>query len=273
MIRRTRHITQRPEYFRLNPNHELSQGLVFAGLGRFPGGYRYDDTTESLWGGGHPGALVVGAGDSAAGKWAMENGRTGASFDGVNDYIGFSLPDISMPLPVSVSCWFQVSALRPAYSLIRRPLSGGGKRGLLEISTATGNPLTHNWDNNEFGLATGLNISANEWHFACAVIRTNGVYLRLDSDIYQDSANNSNNTIGGAWQIFANTDDSRYLGGKAADVAIWCNHALTDAEISILANPADPMLDGWIVPPGRAVFPATVATTNRLRRLLLTGAY
>lgn len=74
---------ERPDYFTLNPDSTLAQGLVAFYGGRFAGGDRCDDATESLWGGGNPGTLT-GFDDPGA-AWGRENGRACVTFDGTDD--------------------------------------------------------------------------------------------------------------------------------------------------------------------------------------------
>ena len=77
--------SQRPKNFRINPNHQLAKGLVFAGLGLNPGTPRYYDSSV-----GQKANHGTSAQADQATKWSMRNGRQALYFDGTDDLLNLS---------------------------------------------------------------------------------------------------------------------------------------------------------------------------------------
>ena len=66
-------LSQRPEWFTLNPESPLHRGLVFAGLGRVHGAGNYFDSSPYR----NHGTLTgyTGAGNTPANRWSKALGR------------------------------------------------------------------------------------------------------------------------------------------------------------------------------------------------------
>ena len=98
----------RPPTFWIDRSHQLAQGLVFAGLGRFPGTTRYHDS--SLY--GNTGTLTdVGTGFSLPSMWTRKIGRSGITILTTADNTGTHIllpPAAAAVFTTSVwtaSCW------------------------------------------------------------------------------------------------------------------------------------------------------------------------
>jgi hypothetical protein len=273
MIRRRRHITQRPEYFRLNPESDLSRGLVFAGLGRFPGGYRYDDATESLWGGGNPGTLTN---MDPASDWVYspELGRWGLDFDGSNDYI--SCPNYS-PNHITISAWVRVAVGTYGYILTKNfsnnvlpySLNVGGNTSPQNLNGFGFYIFNKGWSSTGFT----TDIRGTGYRHVCGTYDGNELKYWIDGRLdHSKTAVGTLPTNDAGMAIGRYANDNQYCNGMITDVMMW-DHALSPAQIATLAS-RDPMLGGWIKAPRRQSFAAASLAASPLfrRRLLLAGA-
>ena len=251
MIRRYRHITQRPDTFRLNPDAEIAQGLVFAGLapGGLVGGTHYHDS--SLYGNHGLGTHIESS------NWIFDSylGRFVITLDGTNDF--FTIPD--SPLwnfqenTLSFSFWINRSGTDQRFVLAH---GGYGAKGFdIECNTTLlyivsgyqyctwtiNSGLHHVTINYTRGAPAAAYIDGA----AVALVRSNNLtILDYDADAYIGQS------IGGTGR----------WNSVIGDLLIHKRH-LSQVEIQQLADPSNTMLSGLILPPRRVMFPAAVAST------------
>ncbi len=256
---------QRPEYFTLNPNADLAQGLAFAGLGRFPGGFRYDDATESLWGGGNAGTLT-NMDPATDWVWSQELGRFALEFVGASSqYVRNASPTV---LPantdITLSLWANLAA--DAKNVFRW-LDDDWTQG---IALQAGNNAIACYVNGADANIYKGGMSIAGLHHLCY----RKPYAAAYGDFYLDGSpyaltnttdKTSENISGGAMlEIGGKSTDpySSYCTGAIADVVVH-SRCISADEIAALADPTNIDLRTGgvplILPPRRRVFPAAVS--------------
>lgn len=180
---RRKHLTERPEYFRINPDWPLAESCVFAGLGRFPGGLRYDDAMESLWGNGNHGTLTnmaIPATATSGWQWDNHLRRMVLAYDGSSDYV--LVPYSAIALPYTVIAWMKINTAANKVAWWR------GKQG----TGATA------WDAEYLSITSGYKVTVSSVH--------NNVFKTATSVGYFDV---------GVWvntmSIFGSTTDRRIV--------------------------------------------------------------
>jgi hypothetical protein len=263
-MQRHRNPKQRPQNFRLNRNHNLAQGLVFGGLGRYFNSTYYHDS--SLYG-NHgtltnmdpPTAWVF---DPFLGRWV--NAMTASG-----NYIAFG-DDATAPAAVScerisVGVWCKRTNYADGFD-------GGVARGRA-MDAYSGLSWELTWLNSlaYFGASNEANtvkksgnasITDNNWHHYLGSY--DGAYLRIFKDGVAATPTAFTDAIDyvktyNYFRIgYAYTGTTYCLNGYLADVCIW-NRALSSAEIQQLADPSDTMLGGLLQYPTRKWWPVAIA--------------
>jgi hypothetical protein len=258
MIRRQRHITQRPDYFALDPCHDLAQGLVFAGFGRFPGGYRYDDATESMFGGGNHGSLT-NMDPASDWVWVPELGRFAQAFSDAKyissvSKVGFSG---SVGTFASWEKWINPTGAKQLFAYRR------GSSHQIRVLGYDSNPNFFIYDSTttikrRLASVLGRGLTGSWVHIACT-------WNLGELNIFINGRLANGTLTGAGTGIFDfGLSDAWQIGGSeisAADPLIF-NRALSPGEIATLADPSNVMLDGLLVAPGRHSFPSAALTAS-----------
>jgi hypothetical protein len=229
----------RPAYPRLNMQHPLANGLVFAGLGGGASTNTYLDSSPY----GRHGTLTNGPTwvfDSVINRWTV---NCAGDDDWIQQTGGPTFTG-------SVGMWvYPKSTTAQAYLIDSRGFesSGGGyvirrTDGSFELSAGTvyvdgvasANCLHSGW---HYVVVTGITLTLSVWRSIAA-----------RSDPHQD-----------------------YMTAQFADVAFW-NRTISQAEIRQLADPSNVMLSGLVLPPRRrfwAVSGGAAPAGNRRRRVII----
>ena len=242
----------RPQFFTIDPSHQLARGLVFAGLGNAPGSSRYHDSSAF----GRVGTLVN---MEPATGWVFDEslGRFVLDFDGSNEYVTRA---ITITPPFSISIWFNAvsvasnvagvtlnnpSTANDQYALGVAPLDAT-KWGFAARSTGTDSGAFTN------SMASGGTSAAGIWVHLCGVAQTTTV-----RDLYVNgqfvATNSRAHTIANTTLDLGRYGDStpNYFDCSVGDPLLH-NRALTLPEIQQLADPSNYMLSGLIKPIGQA---------------------
>jgi hypothetical protein len=259
MIREYRHITQRPEYFRLNPDSDLADGLVFAGLGRFPGSTDYDDATESLFGGGNRGTLTS---MDPATDWVFDDelGRWCLYFGGSNQK-RVNIPGSAKSQPWSGDCTISTWIYPHASGINRSIIENGNSVRVRWIYIAMGSDdkIKFSFDDatTRETWSTSNTIPNEEWSHIAVTKNSSGFVSYINGspdgagEARGNCADNSQPTsIGGG------SYGGSEWWGEMLDVLFY-SRVLTPAEIGILAYRSDPMLGGLIQPTKRVLCPVS----------------
>lgn len=260
---RFRRTTRRPDEFRLDPNHLLAEGLVFAGLPNagHVGSMILPDARRWLNREPNDGTLS-GADPGTFWGWSPELGCPQMKFDGSDDYV--LLPQLVLDA-VTGSATHTLSFWIRSGDLGNNSYSIGGSRkdsgNLLEVyhyGFTTGNRAY--WKS-AYGpniiLESGV-IDDGQWHSLVAVARS-----LTSHEIWTDGALADSDYVTDLGATFTGgTGGIGYDGvnfkwpGEQSD-SLWWNRALSPAEIKLVAS-RGPMLGGLIVPE-RRWWPAAVA--------------
>lgn len=252
-------VSVRPEYFWLDPDHELSQGCVFAGLGRFPGGIDYDDAMESINGGSVRGTLTN---MDPATDWTLTPWGTPAL-----DLPGDNTKYPSIPLDgralgkLSVSMW--VDQIGPGSDLL------------------TWGPLFVYWRADPAQDRIAFFVGDTYWytpkdvfagnliHWSCTYDGTTWRFFR-DGKLVNSRDDDLGSQQGTATTLKLGAGQFGACVERAADLVVH-NRDLSPAEVACLANaPSDPTYGGWMCSP-RLWFPAAVAGGVVSRKAMILG--
>jgi len=233
--------------FELDYEHPLSNGLVFAGLGRNPGSLRFLDSSLK----GNHGTLT-NMDPATDWVWSPELNRYVLDFDGSNDVV-------STPLTVQLYSsgtisWWQYS--RRQRTDATSDSSWGQNTGANPYFDAQRYAPDRKWYVGSYNSA--------EYRVVVATSDTNWPYLMWRAyaftwtptystffcdgvQIGQNSGTTTIGTPGGTIQIGKQgAGVGAWLNGAIADFTLW-DRTLSQSEIQLLAS-RDPFYNGWIVP-------------------------
>jgi hypothetical protein len=170
----------------------------------------------------------------AASDWVASQGKMALDFDGSNDRVSVQLTG-PITNTITIAAWAYPRSLAQ-YEAIAFSRVGGGF-GLLV--NGAGNVLTGMWDGTEFGAATGLLFSLNEWQFCAMVVRgtSSVIYMGNGGAVKAFVITISNTSRSIATRFDLGVDDNggtRFWDGLIDDVRVY-NRALTPSEIATLA--------------------------------------
>jgi hypothetical protein len=258
---------QRPNDFTLNRQHALHKGLVFAGLGRSPGGLRCCDSSPYA----NHGTLTA--------SWSFEKTlyRPTLVFTG-SQYLATRTPVYNSPFTVSLWTYWPYSGAQQWPFTIQKSDSNGH---LLQYNGNTPQFYTYDGD---YATASYSNLSGSVWyHFCCVSESTAHRVIYRNAVVGTPETTNQSVGSGTYYTTFGarSTDGSTYSGyftGKISDPMIW-SRALSPSEIRLLADPSNVMLSGLIVPPRRRFWgietggatPTFKAAWARNRNILIGG--
>jgi hypothetical protein len=261
---------QRPTNFRLNLNHLLSRDLVFAGLGNNPGGLKFLDSSIFS----NHGKLVnmnFPPTSNSGWGWNAYLQRMALNFDGTDDYVkGSNI--VSARATLTFGAWICTGNVND------------GNRAIVCFGSVAGTSKTLTLKNLNKSLSvdvSGITVVAyvfsgmanNTWYrLDCTYSATGDLVLYLNGKAVT-SGNCGALITSDDWEIGTSYQSAAYFlwSGSISDVTIH-KRLLSPTEISILANPADPMLGGLILPPRRKSFPVTVASISS-QNLVLDYAF
>jgi hypothetical protein len=243
---------RRPDRFRIAPGCPLTRAS-FLTLGEMPGtSYVHDSSLYH-----RNGTLTVGAGDDAAGKWMLENGRRGLRLDGSDDYAMTAANGPSGAGQLSYGCRLKTTTTNYSVHLLDIGDAITDRMALLILGN------TDFPDRIKFGW-WGSNIvgtkRVNDGIEHAVVVNYDGTCFRSYVDGMLDGTSPAYSSLnlaavpicigayrGGGWNF----------PGQLADVFVL-NRCLTSPEIATYTSP-DPMYGGWLLPPRRKVWPVGVA--------------
>lgn len=242
-------MAQRPQNFRLNRNHPLHKGLVFAGLG---GGASTLQMTDAS-GYGNNGTLTKMT-PPIDWVWVPELGRWGVNFDSDSAPLTASGSVFALSGNFCISYWLSTRVANQTDAVIGT-LVGAGSYGAFVYAGAAALFI---------GGTTAANLclaSSDHAHGQFVHVAINYYALLASADFFYDGAfvNSEGHTagsIGGGPTLLAigsKPGGSYFLHGTVSDLLIH-SRALSPSEIAILANPSDPMLGGLVLPPRRKLW-------------------
>lgn len=261
---------QRPERFRLNRHHELAEISAFLGLGGLGdvGSAKFPDARKLLGEAPHDGTLTNMEPESDW-VWVPQLGRWGVSLGGTDESIDSA--SLVAALNGSPSAWLA--------GWVRRVAGQSQAIGLSGPSTATRfNILWYNnniiyaqvrdgWDCFFAGTISGWHHVAMSFAGTRPTLWIDGVATALNgTSTYPAALTTGGSAISGYDGMWG------YLAADIADLLVG-KATLSNSLAATLANPADPMLGGLILPPHRMSFPAAVAEEPAItyRNLIIGG--
>ena len=263
-------IQQRPERFLLNRNHRLFSGLVYAGLGQFPGGNDYHDSV-----GARNCQLQLDNyynGQPAQWTWNTALRRWGLNFaDAIGGIGGDSwgiYTDVNNPLPPmlagTVSLWFQAPphAYIPYGTPLLISLVGTDYISALGISLTTTGCVSgetvqlYTGDTWAYGEDATTPIQANELVHITLTWDANGFMHLYANGVRVIATDTLSKFVLNTPSVITIGNNNSYafysVAGHIVDPCIW-NRCLSTEEIKQLANPADVLMSGLLLPPRRSM--------------------
>jgi len=249
-------LRERPDYFVLDRGAPLATGLVFAGLGKFPGSSRYEDSSGY---GRHANASTDGAGIDAT-NW-IYNGelrRHGLRIVR-NDWLPFGLNGICASYPFSFAAWGgYVTYNDTSFSL----LFGASDDTYAEC---TGIGTRYVFSGGFLYYVAMCALSDYTYYQVTQAFLQNGLFhlagvfrSATDRELYLNGASvATDNTNKGPpdqnLRIGTDEDNLRDYGGDVYDPMAW-NRVLFPSEIQQLADPFNFMLSSLLLPPRRKLW-------------------
>jgi len=244
-------LTRRPPSFTLDKGHPLAQGLVFAGLGQFPGTLQMTDSS----GRGNHGTLTN---MDPGTDWGFDDylGRWATDYDGSGDHVVLTSPTlINLPVNYGFTCCMWAYSAAEAAS--QACIAWGGTDDLLiyPFDTTTGNGCRIFWRDVGGSLINenGISRAGASHHFAFVSYAANDHRLFVDG--VQTATSAATGTAGpfnslwlGGW-----ADGDQYFHGRLSDPLIFAR-GLSAPEIAALADPSNVMLSGLVVPSRRRMW-------------------
>jgi hypothetical protein len=246
-------MADRPLDFRINYGHPLAAGLVFAGLGRHPNStYCHDSSLYT-----RNGTLVsMAVPATATSGWTKNNflGRWGLTCDGLNDYLSIPSSVLNGLTQFTISAWIQSIGARG----FPMPEGRNPTGAMFALDDTTHKLYFAKMSGNQYAYGTAIVGDNTLHHVTCTYNAAAATVLKFFIDGKPDALSTSNVT-GSAIGTYTNpmtvgrAYNSTYWPGFVSDFAIF-NRDLSQAEIGVLANPADPMLGGMLEAVGRRVW-------------------
>lgn len=268
-----RKMVQRPNRFTLNRRSPLANGLVFAGLGQFPGSNLYKDS--SLYGnhgtltGMNP--LTDWVRVPTLGRWAVNSK--------VDAYIGKVPACFTIALPMTVSVWVRPNAASGNYEYIYNFTTYSTSTHLISLAATFGGEAYYY--ENAARQTTGLGLAAGTWKHILVVYKSATSVLCFGDGKAVTIAQPTAFAPVNAPQVCIGSLISEYSSypflGLITDPMLFRGDLSWAAPI--LADPSnvDYRVGGipLIEPVWRRVYATAVAPPagNRRRRLIIAGAY
>lgn len=249
MIRNRRTIAQRPAEFRLNPQHPLSRGLVFAGLGCMPGGTMYWDSSPRR----NHGTLTgfTGAGKTPPERWRRLHGRAVLRFDGQK--VINATPAWQAAFPFSMSCRIKWESGWGGYQYIVSSMTN---------SSGAFFAIAGYWNGSAYvpyyyqggGRYSSKTLSLNVWyHVAISFDSASSVRWWIDGQPTAIDQPSGAFTLSSPWLVIGDIySGGLYFYGQLED-AVFHARSLSDSDVGILAS-QDPLYGDWIVPVFRRIY-------------------
>jgi hypothetical protein len=265
---------ERPPDFKLNPQHPLSVGLVWAWMGRFPGGTMAYDQSPGKANGVLTG--FTGAGNLPVDRWLWDRSLNRFSLycNGTSDYINISsvkLPGGNGPI-VSAACWLKWPGAGNYSVMLSYGSDSAGRRYLWYIDSSTGRQIFDPYGASSYcataltaGAMThvGYRLNGSSGGSLTNFFQSGKSYSPSGSCLGVNIATMNNGTIG----YYAST----YYPLTVADFGIW-SRLLSDYEFSALADPGnvDLRVGGvpWILPIRKFWPVAGIPASSKSRRTL-----
>jgi len=255
----------RPEQFTLNTLHPLAQGLVLAGLGRFPGSTHYQDS--SLYG-NH--GSITGA-PTLPGNWRFiaDLNRWAYYTTRDNDSIVVPYnPSLYDANAMAVACWLKPDDTNfsggAGYILSQWDFAANKRMwtvGLTAASPARFNAGASTDGTAGAGKSTFVNTTVpltTGWQHLAVNIRGRRYYDFYINGIFRETLDLTTFVFVDQGAVFhtALIDGLANRGPKAemADILWRVGSLFSPAEINQLANPSNVMLSGLIEAPRRKLF-------------------
>jgi hypothetical protein len=255
----------------------LRDGVVLAGGLEHPGGDYYHDAS-----GLDNHGTLTNMNPATDWRWSDYLGRWACNFDGSNDVI--RMP-VDVPLiglaDFTASCWVEFGGAfgNTSVWMGRGDIAAG--EWMMGVSGGS-------WRIRFYASTAGINaIGATDvrtltgWHLVSAR-RTGGVctvYLDGIAEGTDSTASVATSNLNAARLLEIGASDTegafdRVWTGRISDPMHWIGRAINPPEIQWLASPANHLRVPWVRRSWRVAPTGVVPpTTNRRRRLLLTGAY
>jgi hypothetical protein len=238
----------RPQFFTIDPSHQLARGLVFAGLGHAPGGAVYRDSSPRR----NSGAFNTGA-FSTPDAWLYDSEiqRTVNRFSySLQATTGVTLDQLGggdRSFAIWIRCWD---------SSLGFPF---GNRDTAVESAGCGIIVpTSRKFRTEIGgsqVTTDDSLRLLEWDHVAVVCRYNDMpVIYLNGRLAASTNNSTNYTDATKWPNGSFYYGTCGMGSTAhatlADLMVW-NRVITEAEIHAVSRKNDPWLNGFVRPLGQ----------------------
>ena len=241
----------------LNPASPIYPGLIFAGLGPHPGGYDYHDCSPYRKHGTLTN-MAVPATATSGWKWDNFLGRWALMFD-ANSSNKVTFNAISLGTTYSYSEW--IKGL-PPYTF-----SSGAYSYALNVASAT--LAQHNTGSPYVSFAISPELPETQWYHACIRRVDTSVELFING-VQQGGVQTLSSNYAQIPYIEKAHGGNGYATFTSADAMLWKSIALSNAQISALADPSNTMLSvgntPLILPPRRILWPVAVAGGHPARR-------
>ncbi len=233
-------LRRRPDFVQIDPTHSLADGLVFAGIGGYPGSTTLKD--QSLY---NNDGTLTNMTPSEDWVWSAELGRWGTNYDHTGGRV--IVPGLGDAM--NGGDW-TVSLFTAGVSVAGICSFGG----LAPMFRYTGGVWQMYYGGSNYAFATTVPISD---HTHVAFIYRDGVLGAVVDGVLDANQHTLSITLSSDYAIGAGTTSGGYSWYDPLYDALLHNRALTLAEIQRLADPSNVMLDGLIREQySRAIFPA-----------------
>jgi hypothetical protein len=252
------HACTRPKTFRLDPNHRLSRGLVFAALGYLAGRGTCHDGGELPRRRRNHGTLANGS-PATAWPFDAELGRRVLQFDGIDDYVeADDHASLQLTTRFSFALWLRRTRAVTAYDGVFGKWSDEGGWGVTTYGDNDRLRIAFRKDETNYWSGQSNTALAHDVWYHCAVVYPgDGTTPRLWIDGVEETGlatwlvlGDALNGIGvpaaplsiGRENVFSGFQ--HYWQGRVADPCLW-NRLLSAGEVCVLAS-RDPFYRGWI---------------------------
>lgn len=243
----TRKYSQRPDRFRLAPDHPYREGCIFAGVGNLAGSKSYFDSS-----------VYQNNGIATSAVWSEELGRSVTHLNGSSDHIALAQTPSLLGTQSQLTAMMWVNSKRVGeQELLTKGAKAGGQPFALWHDVGF-NKYALLWTDSSANYSgvfyTSRTPGVDIWRHIAVVITAGQAEFFVDGAPDANSpfvASGVNGVAAEAvygWNMGYNpSTSSNYLLGSIADVVI-VNQARGHDVIQSFANPDNIMLDDWVQP-------------------------
>lgn len=247
----------RPQFFTIDPSHQLARGLVFAGLGNATGSSRYHDSSLIQNHGSLLGVIPV-----TDWRYSQELQRNYLSLDGDDAYV--AAPTIATTNVLTAAAWVKIEGTQTTTTGILAKWNGsaGSFRSWALLRLAADTIAVYLSGNGTYQSANSVvspsALDGSRLHHVAFTYQTTiGTKLYFDGIEVASNATSPANLKASTYPTWVGRQfgndaaiGDEVLQGCVADPLIY-HRRLTEKEIQQLADPSNYMLSGLIRPIGQ----------------------